>query len=344
MDNLRWIRFAVIIIALAIVVIILKELKAVFIPLIFALFLSFLFMPLQRWMKRHGIPKVISITLMVVIIFVTFTVVGTLVYTGVTTFLDSLPQFIGNVAHLIEDIALRFELPLQQVQQTVRNINWTDMFDRFRLQDRMQETLGTFADFLFKLVMTIFFMIFIVAGRERFVVRLSKAMTTVEQKHSESIFIQIEEQIIRYLFTKTFISLATALVGMFFVWAFGVEFVIVSGLLLFFLNFIPNIGSIVASIFPIIVCFFQYGFSWRLVGLAVTLTLTQMTFGNLIEPKLVGTQLNISPVFILISLIFWAWVWGPVGMVLAVPFAAAIHIIAKEFDSLRLLSAMLSDD
>jgi len=299
---------------------------------------------MQRYMRRHGIPKAISIIIMVVIIFVTFTAVGTLVYTGVSSFIDAMPRFLGNIARLVEDISLRLELPLQDVQQTLRNVDWTDMFDRFRLQDRLQETLGTFADFVFKLLMTIIFMIFIAAGRERFAVRLSNAMTTEEQKHSENIFLQIEAQFIRYLYTKTFISLATALVGMFFVWLFGVEFIIVSGLLLFFLNFIPNIGSVVASAFPVIVCFFQYGFSWRLVGLAAALTLTQMTFGNLIEPKLVGAQLNLSPIVILISLIFWAWVWGPVGMVLAVPFAAALHIIAKEFDSLKLLSAVMSDD
>ncbi|MCD4829009.1 MAG: AI-2E family transporter [Candidatus Cloacimonetes bacterium] len=344
MDNLRWIRFAVIVIALAIVVVILKELKAVFVPLTFALLLTFIFMPLQRFLRRRGVPGAVVVIIMVVIIFFTFTIAGTLVYTGVASFIDAMPRFMNNVVQLAEDIALRFEIPIEDVQKTIREIDWTDMFDRFRLQDRVQGTLGTFADFLLKLGTTIVFMVFIVAGRERLLVRIYKTMTNKEQEHSQNIFIQIEEQIIKYLFTKSLVSLATALVGMFFVWLFGVEFVIVSGLLLFILNFIPNIGSIIASAFPIIVCFFQYGLSWRLVGLAVTLILTQAAFGTLIEPRLVGSKLNLAPIVILISLIFWAWVWGPVGMVLAVPFAAVLAIFAREFESLKLLSALLSDD
>ncbi len=344
MDNLRWIRFAVVIIALAIVILILHELKSVFIPLTFALFLSFLFAPLNRFLMSHGVPKAMCITLMVIIIFITFTLAGTLVYAGISNFIDEMPVFMANMASLVEQMAVQLELPIKNVHSTIHNIDWFDMLDRFQLQDRLQQTLGNFADFIFKLVLTIFFMIFIVMGRERFVVRLSNAMPSSGKQHTANIYLQVETQIIRYLVVKTLISLATALVGMFFVWLFGVEFIIVSGLLLFFLNFIPNIGSIIASLFPIIVCFFQYGFGWRLVGIAAALTVIQMTFGNFLEPKIMGTRLNLSPVIILISLIFWAWVWGPMGMVLAVPFTSALQIIAREFDSLKILSAILSDD
>jgi predicted PurR-regulated permease PerM len=119
---------------------------------------------------------------------------------------------------------------------------------------------------------------------------------------------------------------------------------VISGLLIFILNYIPNFGSIVASAFPIIICFIQYGISWQLIAISITLVSTQMIMGNFVEPKVMGTGLKLSPLFVLIALIFWFWVWGPVGMILAVPITSAINLIIKEIPSLKIVSAFISSE
>jgi len=153
----------------------------------------------------------------------------------------------------------------------------------------------------------------------------------------------IQHQIQRYLLTKTVISLLTALIGMGLMIAYGVDFVIVCGILLFVLNFIPNIGSIFASGIPMIICYMQSGLDLRTISFSLLIIMTQMLFGNVIEPKVQGDRMNLSPIMVLISLIFWAWVWGIVGMVLAVPITSAINIMLIQIDDKSLVSAIISN-
>ncbi|HQQ68439.1 MAG TPA: AI-2E family transporter, partial [Candidatus Cloacimonadota bacterium] len=112
--------------------------------------------------------------------------------------------------------------------------------------------------------------------------------------------------------------------------------------LLFVLNFIPHIGSIIASGIPMIICYMQSGMDIRTISFSLLIIMTQMLFGNVIEPKVQGYRLNLSPIMVLISLIFWAWVWGIVGMVLAVPITSAINIMLIQIDEKNLISAIIS--
>lgn len=154
--------------------------------------------------------------------------------------------------------------------------------------------------------------------------------------------LSISQQIQKYLVTKTLISLATAIVGAILMLAFGVDFVIVCTLLLFAFNFIPNIGSIIASILPILICLLEYGLGWRVIGFGILITATQMLFGNILEPKIQGDRLNLTPIMVLISLIFWGWLWGIVGMVFAVPITSAINIVLLQIDPDNVISAIIS--
>ena len=142
--------------------------------------------------------------------------------------------------------------------------------------------------------------------------------------------------------SKTVISLSTAVVGMILMLIYGVDFILVCGILLFVLNFIPNIGSIIASGVPVLISFLQSGMDIRTISFAVLIIGTQMLFGNVIEPKMQGSRLNLSPIMVLVSLIFWGWVWGIVGMVLAVPITSAINIMLIQLDEKNLISAIIS--
>lgn len=205
-------------------------------------------------------------------------------------------------------------------------------------------TMGTFVDFLVQLFLTLVFLMFIVAGAEKMGKRIRNVLTESNNRRTFYMIDNIQHQMTKYFLNKSLISLGTSLTSMFFVLIFRVDFVIMTGLLVFALNFIPNIGSIVASGFPILICFLQYGFGWRLIGVASLLIMTQMTFGNIIEPNLMGERLNLSPIVVLLSLIFWGWVWGAVGMIVAVPLTSAINIVIKELDDGKIISAIISGD
>lgn len=333
------------IIALAIIVIFLRELKTIFIPLTFAVFLSFMFQPLIRFFIKKRIPLIISILFIVIIILFLFTVLGTIVYTSVSSFVTDFPKYEKQITTMITGLITKFEIPAEQVKVYLQNkVNWLQMADKLSLSKVVSGTMGNFIDFFIKLLLTVAFMIFIILERAKMFKSVGEVVSKDGADHFDHIINDIEKQIKTYVVNKTLISLATGFISMFFIALYGIDFIVMSGLLIFILNYIPNIGSIFASAFPILICFIQYGFSWQLIAISVSLIATQMMIGNIVEPKVMGTGLKLSPLIVLISLIFWYWVWGPVGMILAVPITSAINLILKGIPSMRVISAIISAD
>jgi len=122
-----------------------------------------------------------------------------------------------------------------------------------------------------------------------------------------------------------------------------VEFAFVWALLTFALNFIPNIGSIIATLFPIVFSIVQFNELMIVVWIALCLLLIQTVVGNFLEPKIMGRSMNISPLVVLLSLMFWGFAWGVIGMILAVPIAVFGKIVMENFSGLKSLSILMGD-
>ena len=122
----------------------------------------------------------------------------------------------------------------------------------------------------------------------------------------------------------------------------GVDFAVTWGALAFFLNFIPTVGSIVASIPPILLALIQfYPSFWPGIITLFSVMTIQLGMGNALAPKLMGDHLNLSPVVVLLSLLFWGWLWGIVGALLSIPIAAAIKIVCENIETLHPISVMM---
>jgi predicted PurR-regulated permease PerM len=324
---------------------VLKTLQAIFIPLTFAIFFQLLFAPYSRFLETKKVPNFIIIFTIVAIIFISVTLVGSVVYASVFSFINDFPKYETKSIIYLNQIINKLELPIDDVKQYLTNkVNWLEIANRLSVTEIFSKSMGTFMDFIVKLLLTVIFLIFIIAERNKIFKRIAKVITPEEVSYTNIVIQKIEFQVKSYVINKTLISLATGLFGMFFVYIFGIDFVIVSGLLLFVLNFIPSIGSFVASAFPILICVIQYGFGWRFIGIAVLLGTLQTIMGNFIEPKLMGTELHLSPLIVLISLIFWFWVWGTVGMIIAIPITSALSLVIKEIKPLRVISAIISEE
>jgi predicted PurR-regulated permease PerM len=148
----------------------------------------------------------------------------------------------------------------------------------------------------------------------------------------------------RYIGMKTVISIATALVSYAILVAVGVDFAAVWALLVFFLNFIPTIGSIVAAVFPAMLTLVQFDTITPFLVVAFGLGGAQFVFGNVIEPAYMGRSLNLSSLMILLALSFWGIVWGLAGMFLAVPIMVMTAIVCAQFKGLRWVAVLLSTD
>jgi len=345
--ELRWIRYLLILIALPVLAMILRTLAGIFIPLVLAIFLSFLFAPLIDLLKRKRVHIIGVILIILLILILVFMLLSSLLFSAGTSIVTGLPRYqekftalMSNSYAWIEDLGQKLDVALEFVPA----FDPRQMFSpgSFSVTRMVSDTMSGFINLVWNIFLTMVFLLFIVGGATSMESRLKKALGEDQQERNLATVSRVQAQIQKYLITKTLISLATAIVGAVLMLIFGVDFVLVCALLLFAFNFIPNIGSIIASGIPIIICLLEYGLGFRVVGFAIGITATQMLFGNIIEPKLQGDRLNLSPIMVLISLILWGWVWGIPGMFISVPLTSAINIILKEIDNKNIVSAIIS--
>jgi AI-2 transport protein TqsA len=202
---------------------------------------------------------------------------------------------------------------------------------RNRIPSLATNTLGTVfgltSSFLFVLV----FAGFLLAGRNPHRVR-------------SGVYADIDHNVRRYIAIKVLVSTLTGLLVWVSLSLIGLELAGVFGILAFFLNFIPSIGSIVSTLLPIPIAVAQFQAPWPVILVVAVPGIIQITIGNVVEPKLMGKELNLHPVTVLLALSFWGLLWGIVGMCLAAPMTAVIRIVLMQFDTFKPLARLLTGE
>jgi AI-2 transport protein TqsA len=189
------------------------------------------------------------------------------------------------------------------------------------------------SDFLGSATMVLIFMFFLLLGGS------SKAVA-----HSE-IWSEIESKIRNYIVTKTVISIVTGAAFGFVLWLYGIPLAIVFALLAFLLNFIPNIGPVIASLLPLPLIVLSPDLSIASMVIVIILTVgIQVVSGNVVEPKIMGDSFELHPIAVLLTLMLWGMIWGIIGMILATPVTAAIKILLERFDRTRPIAEVLAGD
>ncbi len=193
--------------------------------------------------------------------------------------------------------------------------------------------------------MVLIYLIFMFVEQSSFNKKIdAMPLSKLKSKKLRYILNSIDENMKKYLFTKTFISAATGLSAYIALKIIGLEYATVWAFIIFILNYIPTIGSILACALPIAYALIS-GDSWHLtLFTAISLIIIEIIFGNIIDPKLTGKTLNISTLAILINLVFWGMIWGPAGMFFSVPILAGVYITTAQFESTRWIATLLSTD
>ena len=190
--------------------------------------------------------------------------------------------------------------------------------------------------------MVFIFLVFLLLGKPYFNYKVKKAFAPLYATRIISILNSIAGEIGRYLSVQFLISLATGILVWLALMFLGVQFAITWGALAFLLNFIPTVGSIIASVPPVLLALVQFHPSyWQSIATLLVLLTIQMSIGNVLAPKVLGDQLNLSPVVVLLSLVFWGWLWGIAGAILSVPIASAVKIVCEHIEPLHPIAVMM---
>lgn len=344
-SDLSQIKLFVGFIASVVMVIILMQLKNIFIPFFMALLLYFLFNGVVKKLLKFHVPKFLVLLFLLIFIFIVFYFLGVLMYSSVSSFIDKFPSYSERLDQMFQNILFQLKIPGFESGDGggfFNSIQWDKMIDTSALTSIISTTFGSFAAFFGNLLLVLIFLMFMLAGRTALTGRVNKAFEEVRAAKIKSIVNSIEDQVQQYLLIKSFVSIMTGVISGIILFIAGSDFVMFSALLIFVLNFIPNFGSILATLFPILIGVLKFGFSLKLLLMAAGLMLTQFIIGNIVEPKITGKSLNVSPIVILMSLIFWGYIWGIVGMMLAVPLTSALKIFFSNIPVLKPIADIIS--
>ncbi len=329
------------IIAISIIGFILLELKAVLLPFVIAVLLSIIFSPIVTTLKKRNIPTVLSLVIVLITFALVLFLVGLLIYSSTESFVNEVPKYEQRMTRIIDSVVQSVNRTAAELDFDLEQVHWSQAFQLSSLAGALTSGVGSFLNFLTNLFLVLLFMLFILAGSGDLGNKIRHAFPDRRAAQLAGMIANIESRVRQYLFTKTVVSAATALASFFVLWILGVDFPLVWAFLTFLLHYIPNIGSIIAIILPCALAFLQFDSAGPSLAALVLLSIVQLTMGNIVEPKLMAFQLDLSPLMVLVSLIFWGWLWGAWGMILSVPIMATLKIVFENLESFRPLAVIM---
>ncbi len=191
--------------------------------------------------------------------------------------------------------------------------------------------------------MAFFYLLFALMESRRLTKRINRSLSTDSAKHISSVLNTVQHDMRRYLWVKTAISLGMGLTTALLGWAFGLDFWLLWGLVMFFANYITYIGSIIAIIPPMLVAFAQFETVLAAGALSILLIVARLVWIDFAEMKYSGENVNVSPLVVLLSVALLGWMWGAIGMLLAVPLVTIARIVLGSFQHTRFLASLISD-
>ncbi len=314
-------------------------------PLLIACFLGYVLGPVERWFRRQGLPRSITAVFMLVLTLSLVVGVGYLAYSGLNA-LDV--KRLGEYEDQLDQSAQRLlaALGLDGYAQNfhVRELLFSEKGLNLQLRDTLASLTGTFFSFVTVGVIVVLYTVFLWLEWNDLPGRIDQAFGPERGAAIREVMGRINETITRYLGVLTLLCLMQGVIAAATLGLLRVDFFLLWGVLIFLFCFIPYFGPFISISVPVLVTFMQYPDQpWRgIVALVVLVTVNQVT-DNIINPRLNGWKLGVSPLLMLLALSFWGWLWGVVGLVLAVPLTVSIKIVLERIDSTRPLAVLMSD-
>lgn len=221
---------------------------------------------------------------------------------------------------------------------------FSELIQQMNISSMVTQFAGALTGIVGNLALVIVYVGFLLYEQKTFPNKLARMFPEPQKRRDvRAVIDNIQNQIQKYIWIKTLVSVAIGLVGYVVLTLVEVDFASFWAFAIFLLNYIPIIGSVIATLFPALLTLVQFDTLTPFLIVGIGLTSAQFIVGNVIEPKLMGNSLNLSPLVVLLSLALWGSLWGIPGMFLCVPIMVIILIILSHFDPTRPLAVMLSE-
>ncbi len=305
-------------------------LRPVMIPFVLALFIALgLGMVAELLVDRARAPRALALPITVIGGLLAMAGLGALISASLGQLSENAGIYGTQLQKSVEQIILWLPAPLREVAES-QNLAQLANIPVSSVTGLLGRTTSAIANLLSQSLLVVIFVIFLVLGGAEATVR-------------EGTWGQIQSRVQSYLLSKIVVSAVTGVLVGAVLLVLGIPLAMVFGLLAFLLNFIPNVGSAIATLLPLPVVLVDPSVSSGTAVLALAIPAAiQGVMGNVVEPRMMGDSLDLHPVAILMSLIFWGMLWGVVGMLLATPITAVLKIFLERFEGSRPVAELMA--
>jgi predicted PurR-regulated permease PerM len=311
--------------------------KAIIVPFLLAAFISIISLPPLFWLQKRRVPTWLALLIIMLVILSFLVLIAGLVGSSVNDFSSNVPSYEARLK-VQTDAVVDW---LERIGVDTARLELDEVFNYAAIMKFVAGLLNELAGVMTNSFLILLAVIFMLLEASSIPAKLRAAFRDPETSlgHLKDFIGTVN----RYMFIKTYTSFFTGALVAVFLAIMGIDYPLLWGLLTFLLNFIPTIGSIIAAVPPILLTIVQLGLGQ---ALAVTIgyVVINMVIGNIIEPRLMGRGLGLSTLVVFLSLIFWGWILGPVGMLLSIPLTMTVKIALDSSADTRWIAVLLGSE
>lgn len=320
--------------AIVIIVAGLKYASSLITPLLLAIFISIICAQPMAWLARKKVPHGLSILIVLIGVNMILVLIGELIGRSISKFTQDAPHYAARLNKIANDLFIS----LNELGIDIPPDHLGSVFNVGKVMNTTAGMLGNLGGLMGNTLIVMFIVVFILMELNAFAVKTIAIVGTPNK--SLNYIPKIGNSIRHYLGIKTLISLGTGVLIYIGLRILGVQYAGVWAMIAFLMNFIPQIGSFLAMIPAILFALVQVGFGGAF-GTLILFVAVNLVMGSIVEPRVMGKGMGLSTLVVFISLIFWGFVFGPVGMFLSVPLTMAIKVILGQNESTKWIAILL---
>jgi AI-2 transport protein TqsA len=343
---LPWQNIALPILAIAGATLLFYYASFMLIPLVASISFAFVLSPAVSFLRKLKIPHFLAVILPLLFSVVIFGLFGYLIFLQAQGLILDLPNYWSGFLDFLGQAKGTLNSAIQGLGG--KEIQAENFLQNLKLQDFsgitkfMVKGLGSAISLFFTGFLTIFLTFFILNDQKGIKNKIIKALGSSQEEIANKVLNEINNRIKDFILVKFLITVGLAIVFTVGLLIIGVNYAYLWGPLAAVLNLVPFVGPIIALIPPLVVAGIQFGNIMPLVWILLFYVTVQNLENYVISPKLLGSKIDLSPLVVLISTMYWGWLWGAMGVILAIPITAAVKVVCDHVKTLEPIGIMLS--
>ncbi len=318
----------------------------ILVPLVTAITLAYVLWPMVARLKKWKVPHIVAVLLVLLLAIIVLALIGLLIYGQAVDFAESVPGYWEQFEKLRSEKLTNLPPMLNDLIDTKAEevLGKIDLQSLSTIPKFIFKGVGSVFSFLGQAVLVFLLTLFVLIEQPAYSRRMKMLFGQDQSEATGSILGQVSERIAGYMWQRFVITVALAIIFTVGLLIGGVKYAYIWGPLAAILNLVPYVGAYVGAVPPMLMALVQYNSATAVVLVFAFFMAVQFVESNIVTPRMLQGSLNISLLAQLISTLYWGWLWGAIGIILAVPITAAFKVLCDNIDSLKPLGIMLSGD